>query len=139
METSHLTSLRQFRTLFPNITIKDRSFQRTSLQMYTSNQLSRQAVCFAADSSGILQMLGCGWTVFQLGHCGYITRIEVDTYHFKGNYPDSIRIEGATDKPHAGWRHATWHTLLPPQKVCRQQYGQTAHMFHTSKVTGTIS
>lgn len=83
----------------------------------TARQLDRPSI-LEADSSGVLQMPGCEWAVFQLGHCGYIAHIEVDTYHFKGNYPDSIRIEGTTEKPRADWRHATWHTLLPPQKLC---------------------
>jgi allantoicase len=47
------------------------------------------------------------WAVFQLSHCGYITHIEVDTYHFKGNYPDSIRIEGTTENPHTDLGQAT--------------------------------
>ncbi|XP_033610998.1 allantoicase-like [Cryptotermes secundus] len=83
----------------------------------TARQLDRPSI-LEADSDGMLQMPGCEWAVFQLGHCGYITHIEVDTYHFKGNYPDSIRIEGTTEKPHGDWGQATWYTLLPPQKLC---------------------
>jgi hypothetical protein len=55
-ETSHLTSLRQFRTLVPNITIKDKSFQRSSLQMYTSSQLSRKMTEYYIRKLSVLQL-----------------------------------------------------------------------------------
>jgi allantoicase len=73
----------------------------------------------------MLQMPGSKRAVFQLGHCGYITYIEVDTYHFKGNYYDSIHIEGTTEKPGTDWGQATWYTLLPPQKVCHNSMDKT--------------
>ena len=32
---------------------------------------------------------GHDWAVVRLGAPGLLTRIEIDTNHFKGNYPDS--------------------------------------------------
>jgi len=32
---------------------------------------------------------GNDWAILALGHAGVIKAIEVDTAHFKGNYPDS--------------------------------------------------
>lgn len=46
---------------------------------------------------------GNDWCILQLGAAGTIERIEVDTCHFKGNYPDrcsiqAARVEGGTDQ-----------------------------------------
>ncbi len=37
---------------------------------------------------------GHDWIVIALGHRGAIERIEVDTAHFKGNYPDRCSVQG---------------------------------------------
>ena len=41
-------------------------------------------VSLQVDRKGILQVPGWEWAVFRLGHGGLISRIEVDTNHFKG-------------------------------------------------------
>ncbi|CAK6978581.1 allantoicase [Scomber scombrus] len=76
------------------------------------------------DQKGILQVPGWEWAVFRLGHCGVISSIEVDTNHFKGNFPDSCRIEGCTLTPEeeaqcirSRWITEKWQVLLPPQKL----------------------
>ena len=38
---------------------------------------------------------GNDWVIVKLGHRGRIERVEVDTAHFKGNYPDRVSLEGA--------------------------------------------
>ena len=42
----------------------------------------------------MLQMPEFDWCVLKLGHEGYIREFEVDTNHFKGNFPESCRVEG---------------------------------------------
>ena len=37
---------------------------------------------------------GYDWIILKLGRPGSIQKIEVDTNHFKGNYPDTCSIEG---------------------------------------------
>ncbi len=37
---------------------------------------------------------GFDWLVLRLAACGVIERIEVDTNHFKGNFPESCSLEG---------------------------------------------
>nr|XP_046229946.1 allantoicase [Scatophagus argus] len=76
------------------------------------------------DKQGILQVPGWEWAVFRLGHPGVINSIEVDTNHFKGNYPDSCRIEACSLTPEkevqcirTKWTSEKWHVLLPPQKL----------------------
>lgn len=41
---------------------------------------------------------GHDWAVVRLGRRGRIGRVEIDTHHFKGNYPDRARVELA-DRP----------------------------------------
>ncbi|XP_023250072.1 probable allantoicase isoform X1 [Seriola lalandi dorsalis] len=76
------------------------------------------------DQRGILQVPGWEWAVFRLGHAGVISSVEVDTNHFKGNFPDSCRIEACTLTPEeeaqrvgTGWKSWKWQVLLPPQKL----------------------
>jgi allantoicase len=38
---------------------------------------------------------GNDWIIIELGHAGVIEEIEVDTAHFKGNYPDGCSIDAA--------------------------------------------
>ncbi|KAM4633505.1 allantoicase isoform 3-T3 [Polymixia lowei] len=77
-----------------------------------------------ADGRGILQVPGWEWAVFRLGHPGVISHIEIDTNHFKGNFPDSCRIEACTLTPEEeaqgirnSWNSGKWQLLLPPQKL----------------------
>nr|XP_020480341.1 probable allantoicase isoform X1 [Monopterus albus] len=76
------------------------------------------------DQWGILQVPGWEWAVFRLGHPGVISGVEVDTNHFKGNFPDSCRIEACTLTPveeaqciRTKWTLGKWQVLLPPQKL----------------------
>ncbi|CAL8315292.1 unnamed protein product [Merluccius merluccius] len=68
---------------------------------------------------------GCEWAVLRLGHAGVITRVEVDTNHFKGNAPAWCRVEACTltaaEEEAAGasntWDSGKWTVLLPAQKL----------------------
>jgi len=62
---------------------------------------------------------GHDWAIVRLGAPGAIGRVEIDTNHFKGNFPDSASIE-ACFKPGADLDEATngsWAELLPPTKL----------------------
>ncbi|XP_029943225.1 allantoicase, partial [Salarias fasciatus] len=80
------------------------------------------------DRSGILQVPGSEWAVFRLGHRGRVSRVEVDTTHFRGNSPDSCRVEACSlDVGDESWSSAEWDVLLPPQKLRphhRHHYGE---------------
>ncbi|KAF0024031.1 hypothetical protein F2P81_024661 [Scophthalmus maximus] len=86
------------------------------------------------DQRGILQVPGEEWAVFRLGRPGVVSSVEVDTNHFKGNFPDSCRVEACTLTPEdevrcvgTRWRSGTWQMLLPPQKLRphhRHLYGE---------------
>ena len=81
---------------------------------------------------------GHDWIVVALGRPGRPRRVEVDTNHFKGNFPESVSLEGcslrgaAADSFDPGcdlqaWPGASvaWKTLLPRTKV----RAHTRHMF----------
>jgi allantoicase len=53
---------------------------------------------------------GHDWAIVRLGAPGTLTKIEIDTNHFKGNYPDSAAIEGLT-------ADGTWAIVLPQTKL----------------------
>ena len=62
---------------------------------------------------------GHDWAVVRLGTPGLLTRIEIDTNHFKGNYPDSASVDGClapgTDVPSAD--AAGWFPVLPQTRL----------------------
>lgn len=86
----------------------------------TARRLDRPAV-LKTDRSGILKVPGCEWAIFKLVGVGRISDIEVDTKHFKGNFPDSVKIEGALLRQTEEWdspeTKVTWKTILPATKV----------------------
>jgi len=62
---------------------------------------------------------GRDWAILALGAPGRIERVEIDTAHFKGNYPDSAALEGCF-APRAGLAEladAAWEELLPQSKL----------------------
>ncbi len=68
---------------------------------------------------------GHDWCIVKLGAAGTITRVEVDTSHFKGNYPESCSLEGgvlAGDDLDS----IEWLELLPMSKL----QAHTRHMFN---------
>ncbi len=62
---------------------------------------------------------GHDWAIVQLGAPGAISRIEIDTNHFKGNYPDTASIEGCLSPGGGldGVVAGTWHEVLPTTKL----------------------
>jgi allantoicase len=38
---------------------------------------------------------GPDWSVVQLASCGSVRKVIIDTHHFKGNFPDSFKLDGA--------------------------------------------
>jgi allantoicase len=62
---------------------------------------------------------GYDWLILRLGVPGRISRIELDTNHFKGNYPDSASIEGclAYAETLMDLGSADWNEILPQTKL----------------------
>lgn len=54
------------------------------------------------------------WVVLRLADRGEVERLEIDTEHFKGNYPGSCWVEGTChDGADATVEEADWQTVLP--------------------------
>jgi len=62
---------------------------------------------------------GNDWVILALGHVGSIEAVEVDTAHFKGNYPDRVALDAALfaagDEISVDSKH--WQPLLPESKL----------------------
>jgi allantoicase len=58
---------------------------------------------------------GHDWVILKLGIAGGIDRIEVDTRHFKGNYPEGCSIEACevSEPPSESLDSLPWQELLP--------------------------
>ncbi len=64
---------------------------------------------------------GNDWIIVKLGAAGTVERIEVDTAHYKGNYPDRCSVqaallEGANDRSLAA-QSMFWRELMGEQKL----------------------
>ena len=72
---------------------------------------------------------GYDWIILKLGSLGTIQKVEVDTNHFKGNYPDMCSIDGcaapgaSTDE--LTGKDARWTEILPKTKL----QGDMRHFF----------
>jgi allantoicase len=62
---------------------------------------------------------GNDWVIVALGHPGSIEKIEVDTAHFKGNYPDRVSLEAGlfADGENVSSDDPRWQTLLAESKL----------------------
>ena len=64
---------------------------------------------------------GHDWVIIALAHAGVIRRIEVDTAHFKGNYPDRCGLQGARLNAVSAARlprqSEKWAEILAPVKL----------------------
>lgn len=62
---------------------------------------------------------GFDWCVIELGHPVTVEKIEIDTAHFKGNYPDRVSVHGASCTAMTDEALTTqamfWPELLPQQ------------------------
>lgn len=64
---------------------------------------------------------GYDWVVIELGASGRLSKVELDTAHFKGNYPDRFSLEGCFQPGIAidslTQHDIPWYTLLPESKL----------------------
>ncbi len=64
---------------------------------------------------------GSDWVIVKLGHPGTIQEVEIDTAHFRGNYPDRVSMQAALVRGLADEalesESANWPLLLPEQAL----------------------
>jgi len=80
---------------------------------------------------------GHDWVVVRLGHPGTIRAVEVDTAHFRGNYPDRVSLQAARLSAEDGLAAASerWALLLPEQKL----RADAVHRFEALAALGPVS
>ncbi|XP_058812245.1 allantoicase-like [Topomyia yanbarensis] len=82
----------------------------------TARRLDRPPI-LNIDKHGILQVPGCEWAVFRLCSKGIVERVVVDTNHFKGNFPDTVKIEATCLEPNRTLQSAQWQPMLDSTKL----------------------
>ncbi|HEX9852126.1 MAG TPA: allantoicase [Woeseiaceae bacterium] len=79
---------------------------------------------------------GNDWVILALGHPGIVERVEIDTAHFKGNYPDRASLQAAntvtTDLEELQATSVNWPMMLPQTKI-----GMDQQHFFDSQLTDT--
>jgi len=70
---------------------------------------------------------GFDWAIVRLGAPGVVSKVEIDTNHYKGNYPDSASLEGclAAQATLESLAAASWRVILPQTKLS----AHTRHYF----------
>ena len=82
--------------------------------------------------------LRADWALVRLGAAGLMRRVEIDSNHFKGNYPDSASIDGclAPGASLDALMSAPWTAILPQTKLRANR----RHLFsHTLRSAGPVS
>lgn len=81
---------------------------------------------------------GNDWVILRLGQPGRIEKVEIDTAHFKGNYPDRAELRAALidDETDLEASSENWRVLLPESKLG----ADTQHEFSDAlQDVGTVS
>lgn len=82
---------------------------------------------------------GNDWVILRLGSPGIVNEIEVDTAHFKGNYPDRVSLKAmlldVNSEDDLVEASASWPLLLSETKLAMDQI----HSFTPTADLGTIS
>jgi allantoicase len=81
---------------------------------------------------------GHDWAIIKLARPGRIQTVEVDTAHFKGNFPESCSLEATADPPGPDLTAASvqWANLLPRTKL----QAHTRHHFDRELIdNGVVS
>ena len=73
----------------------------------------------------------CDWVIVRLARKGTISKIMVDTHHFKGNYPDTCMLEGCSSESD-DVTTMKWEPLLPKSKLLAHH----EHFFETEIANG---
>ncbi|KAG6903107.1 hypothetical protein C0995_006294 [Termitomyces sp. Mi166 len=79
------------------------------------------------------------WVIIKLGVPGVLEHVEVDTHHFKGNFPESCEVHGLCTENSIGWkvhedREEDWTLILPRTKLGPHRQ----HYFQFENVEGKI-
>jgi allantoicase len=71
---------------------------------------------------------GPDWSIVKLAAQGNVEKVIVDTCHFKGNFPDTVKLEGinsSSDEFNNANDELDWQTIIPQTKL----YAHREHLF----------
>ncbi|KAG7098760.1 hypothetical protein E1B28_000669 [Marasmius oreades] len=79
------------------------------------------------------------WAIIQLSTPGYLEQVEIDTNHFKGNFPDSCEVHALHLDKEVDWRvgraeDQDWKVVLPRIKLGPHRQ----HFFQLENVAGVL-
>uniref|UniRef100_A0A0G4GZJ8 Allantoicase domain-containing protein n=1 Tax=Chromera velia CCMP2878 TaxID=1169474 RepID=A0A0G4GZJ8_9ALVE len=83
----------------------------------TARKKERSAVLVAGPDGTISNFIGDDWALFKLAGRGTVHRIVVDTKHFKGNFPESCKVEGIDRPDLLALDVLTWVESSPPSSL----------------------
>ena len=82
---------------------------------------------------------GSDWVIVRLGHPGTIDEVEIDTAHFRGNFPDRVSLQASLVQRRAAEssesESARWPLLLPEQPL----RADAQHRFKELTPVGPVS
>ena len=78
---------------------------------------------------------GHDWAIVRLGAPGTVSKVEIDTNHYKGNYPDRASLDGclAPGATIEQLRAGSWSAILPETKLSANK----RHFFSGRQLQGT--
>jgi len=87
----------------------------------TARRLDRPAI-LTVDERGFMNVTGKEWVIVRLGNLGKVSKILIDTNLFKGNFPESVEVEGTKvdqsgDIVESDLENCHWKILLIRSKV----------------------
>lgn len=75
---------------------------------------------------------GPDWSIVKLAATGSVAKVIVDTHHFKGNYPDTFKLEGCvSDSDDFTQDNAQWTTIIDRTKL----FAHREHLFKDEVLT----
>jgi len=84
---------------------------------------------------------GNDWVILALGQAGTIEQIEIDTAHFRGNYPDRVSVAAALFPADEEVTVASgrWQTVLPESKLAMDaQHTFSSELQHRGPVSHVL-
>ncbi|MGB2867811.1 MAG: allantoicase [Bacteroidota bacterium] len=82
---------------------------------------------------------GNDWVIVKLGRPGVIQKVEVDTAHFRGNFPEFCSLDGSLapdgEVDALTWPSIDWKEIVPRVKLSASKN----HVFDSVKNVGTVS
>ena len=83
---------------------------------------------------------GNDWVILALGQPGVIDQVEIDTAHFKGNYPDRVSLHAAafSREDDARFDSDAWQVLLPETKLGMDKQHHYENELHSVGVVSHV-